>query len=285
MLARGEWSFRCTCHLGARAVLEDKQKVKLVFRACSILKWQCSFQTMEKRWLVPAAALPVLWCVYSHGALTFTLPRKVVLARHALCIQKIFWVLESFRHVLSKISQFQYCKNGLGFKKKKPFHLIIYLQIVLFVFVVVLPFLLWILKLACKWVSLRHFQTHMLYFPPSFPSVLPSLPLLPSPFLVHTVSFWLSYHMFSSLSFGPLPPPLKPYRLLVPCYCPVACVWQRGGRCAVYVSIALHSSLIFPLFLTLLWVHTMKYDHILSPNMSSSQLLVLLLFCGFFFLL
>lgn len=60
MLARGEWSFRCTCHMGARAVLEDKQKVKLVFRACSILKWQCSFPTLEKRWLVPTAALPVL---------------------------------------------------------------------------------------------------------------------------------------------------------------------------------------------------------------------------------
>lgn len=63
MLTRGEWSFRCTCHKGARDVLGDKQKVKSVFRACSILKWQCSFQTMEiclVRWLVLAAVVPIL---------------------------------------------------------------------------------------------------------------------------------------------------------------------------------------------------------------------------------
>lgn len=165
---------------------------------------------------------------------------------------------------------------------KKPFQVSFnYLFTSSFVFVVVLPLLLWILKLACKWVSLQHIHTHVIL--PSFLSLGFALPAslaepLPCPY-----SPLLTFISYVFISFGPLLPSLKPHPPLVPC-CPVASVWQRGGAMWGVLSIALHPSLIFPLFLTFLWVHTMKYDHILSPNMPSSQLLVLL-FCGIFFLL
>lgn len=120
----------------------------------------------------------------------------------------------------------------------KPFQVSFnYLFTSSFVFAVVLPLLLWILKLACKWVSLRHIHTHVILS--SFLSLgfaLPASLAEPLPCPYSPLLTFISY-VFIILLWSPSPF-FKATSSSGPLLSCSVCVAERRGHvgCTLYCS-------------------------------------------------